>query len=198
MSVSQNINSFQDSWASSFPPRILEVGKVSKDDPSLQSPHRKPAGGFGRKYKGTFFRRTISKKGNCKSSWTSSVSHLEVHAAGSVPGSRFAEKHMGEGGCTSEGALSSLEEIHSCSLAPDLCNHSETAQFFQPQEGSRGPTRNHGFLCEASWTPLPLFFLLTLSKQMAMCHLWSRHSRLPYECQSGLSNSEASIADPPS
>lgn len=174
----------------------LEGGKVSKDDPSLQSPHREPADGFGRKYKGTFFRRTVSKKGNCKSSWTSSGSHLEFHAAGSMPGSHFAEKHMGAEGYTSKGALSSLEEIHSCSLAPDLCKHPETPQFSQPQEGSRGPMRNNGFLCEASWTPLPLFSLHTLPKQMAMHHLWSRHAKLPYECQSGLGNSEASRADP--
>lgn len=51
-----------------------------------------------------------------------------------MPGSHVAEKHMGmEGGQEhKQGALSSLEEMHSCSLVPDLYKHPKTPQFFQP------------------------------------------------------------------
>lgn len=56
----------------------------------------------------------------------------------------------GKGRYTSKGALSSLEEMHSCSLAPDLSNYPETLQFFQPEERSRGPVHSNSFLCKGS------------------------------------------------
>lgn len=131
MSVSQNINSVQDSGASHLPPRILEAQKVSKDGPSRQSPHRKPAGGFGGSTKGHFSgglspRKAIVNPHEPHWDVTWNFMQQETCLAHTLQRDTLGL------GVRMQRSTDLPEKMHSCSLAPDLCNHPKTPQVFQP------------------------------------------------------------------